>query len=441
LLHRDYCCTVIIAAPCYALRIREPLLENFNMTDPFESDPYTLSLRWLDSQQDAMVELLLELCDQNSGTFNVDGVTKVVDILQREYQGLGDELHRHDTPPARLMNDAGEHETFPLGPNLQVACRLEQASRAFLCIHTDTVYDTNSPFQKCQYLDDQTLNGPGVIDAKGGQVVMLFALRAFERSPLAKKMGWRVLMNPDEEIGSLGSGQILKELAADCQFGLLFEPVLPDGSMVAARKGSGNFSIVCRGRSAHSGRDFENGRNAVVHLARCIDQIDRLNGTQSDGSTYNLGRIQGGGPVNMVPDLAVARLNIRVVDPTAQVQALRQVQSIVDQFDQAADYQVELEGIFSSPPKVVDSNTKKIQQRIQLAAQSIGLPLSWRDTGGASDGNKLSGIGLPNVDTLGPAGNHLHSPKEFLVVKSLIERAKLTTLVLLQMADQPIDWS
>lgn len=423
------------------------------LTQPDFSEP----LSWLDQQSPMAIQLLIDLCNQNSGTFNAAGVDKVVERLRQEYVGLSDTITKLETPPARLINDLGQTEIFPLGPTLQMSCRDHLPRKIFLCIHADTVYGPEHEFQSCCYLDDQTLNGPGVIDAKGGQVVMLLALRAFERSPLAKRMGWRVLINPDEEIGSLGSSDLLKSWASGCECGLLFEPVLPDGSMVAARRGSGNFTLVCRGRSAHAGRDFSAGRNAVVHLARCIDQIDRLNGGsnragagggQQEGrnpsggnaATFNVGKIQGGGPVNMVPDLAVARLNIRVDDEAMAEQSLAAVHDIVRKFHQPPDFELTFAGVFSSPPKVVDPRTRQMQQRLEIVAPELNLPISWRNTGGASDGNKLAGIGIPNIDTMGPAGNHLHSPQEYLIVSSLVERAKFTAATLLSFAAQAIDW-
>ena len=182
--------------------------------------------------------------------------------------------------------------------------------------------------------------------------------------------------------------------------------------------------------------EFE--ESLMVHLAKVLIAIDQLNSEPSD-VTYNVGRVQGGGPVNMVPDLAVARLNIRAQDPQACDEAVAAVQTIIDQHGANPDYQLQLDGVFSSPPKVVDSGTVKIQQVIQRCASSLQLPLSWRDTGGASDGNKLSGIGIPNVDTLGPVGNHLHSSKEFLVTESLVQRAKLAAAVLHDLAvSQPL---
>ena len=158
--------------------------------------------------------------------------------------------------------------------------------------------------------DDGTLNGPGVADAKGGIVVMLHALQALEASPLAEHIGWEVLLNPDEEIGSPGSRPLIDSIAPRCDFGLLFEPALGDNQLVSWRKGSGNFSLLVRGRSAHAGRAFAEGRNALVAAAKVVQAISDLN--TDPEVTFNVARIDGGSPMNVVPDLAIVRANVRV---------------------------------------------------------------------------------------------------------------------------------
>jgi glutamate carboxypeptidase len=401
------------------------------------------ALEWLGTQQPAMIELVRDLCDQNSGTFNAHGVANVVDRLQHEYNGhgdyvrLGEWIEQQPTPPAEILNDQGVIDAFPLGPTLRVEARPTAPQQVFLCIHTDTVYELTHPFQRCQFLPNGHLNGPGVIDAKGGLVVLLFALRAFERTALARQLGWKVVLNPDEEIGSLGSHRILKEVSQQCQLGLLFEPVMPDGAMVGARKGSGNFTLVCRGRSAHAGRNFSAGRNAIVHLARCVTELDALNQTVAGDATINIGRIHGGGAVNVVPDFAMARINVRGGDPAQIDHILEQIRGVIARFSRDPDYQLEMSGQITSPPKVLDAASRRIQSRIETVGQHVGVPVYWRPSGGASDGNKLAGWGIPNIDTLGPVGDHLHSPDEYLVVESLAQRARLATALLMSFAAEP----
>ena len=159
----------------------------------------------------------------------------------------------------------------------------------------DTVYAVDHPFQKSVRIDDKILRGPGATDAKGGIVVMLVVLQAFERSPWAEKVGWEVLINPDEEIGSPGSAPLLIQAAKRNHLGLVFEPSLPDGNLVGARKGSGNFTVIARGKAAHAGRDPQLGRNAIDALARFIVALASLDDS-GDATTTNVGSHPGGRP-------------------------------------------------------------------------------------------------------------------------------------------------
>ena len=206
----------------------------------------------------------------------------------------------------------------------------------------------------------------------------------------------------------------MKKLASRCDVGLLYEPALPDGTLVSWRKGSGNFTFVVRGRAAHAGREFEKGRNAIVAVSRLIDQIAEFN--VEPEVTYNAGRISGGGPLNVVPDLAVGRVNVRVKTVEQQSEVEAKFAELVARFNQLDGISVEQFGGFSSPPKPLCSETERLQQRIESAGAALGLPVSWRGTGGASDGNKFAAAGLPNVDTLGPQGGAIHSRDEYLIL-------------------------
>ena len=160
-------------------------------------------------------------------------------------------------------------------------------------------------------LDDNRIQGPGVTDAKGGLLVMLKALEAFERSPWANELGWEALINPDEEIGSPGSKLLLEKAARTNDIGLVFEPSLSDGNLVGSRRGSGNFVVMVKGRAAHAGREPHIGRNAINALAEFVVQLNSLP-PGALGLTLNVGYIEGGGPVNVVPDRAICKFNVRV---------------------------------------------------------------------------------------------------------------------------------
>jgi glutamate carboxypeptidase len=302
----------------------------------------------------------------------------------------------------------------------------------------DTVYGIDDPFQKCVMIDAQTMNGPGVIDAKGGLVVMLYALKALEASPLAGQIGWRVLINPDEELGSPGSSEIIRQQAAKARWGLLFEPSLPTGELASWRKGSGSFTFVVRGRAAHAGRDFHQGRNAVAALARLMVAVDELN--TNPEVTFNVGRVSGGGALNIVPELAVGRINVRVSSEEEQRGVESTLAALVERFNRELDgITIQQHGGFTSPPKVLSADTERLMKRIEKCGEVLGMPIQWKGTGGASDGNKFAAYGLPNIDSLGPSGGDIHSSREFLHVGSLVPKARLAALVLMSLAADPLD--
>src|SRR5262245_10055794 len=233
-------------------------------------------LQWIDSQQAEMLRLVSAWASINSGTHNLNGLARLTSAVQQEFQSLGAQVKQHDLPPAESVDSAGHVIRSPLGHAISFTRRPDAPAQVLLSIHLDTVYPPHHPFQQVTRVDAQTLRGPGVADAKGGLVVMLFALRALEQSELAHRVGWEVILNPDEEIGSVGSASLLTEAAKRNHVGLVFEPSLPDGSIVGARKGSGTFTVIVRGRAAHAGRDFHLGRSAILPLAELVTRIDAI---------------------------------------------------------------------------------------------------------------------------------------------------------------------
>ncbi len=386
-------------------------------------------LGWLDQKQDEMLEAIIELCNINSYTTNLAGIAMVKEKLVDHFESLGGDLSLIDTEPMTSIGDDGCSSKQPLGEIIHIVKHPEASKKVMLCIHMDTVYSQDDEFQICRMTEGGQLNGPGVADAKGGLIVMLYALKALERSPLTGKIGWEVIINPDEEIGSPGSESFIRSRAPRCDFGLLFEPALPGGHMVSERKGTGNFTFIVRGKSAHSGRDFSAGRNAITALARLLDEIDRLNGEPD--VTFNVGRISGGGALNMVPDLAVGRVNVRVKDLEEQSGVEIDFEDLVEKYNQLDGISVEMHGRFTSPPKPSDEAAQKVQRRISECGDALGMSFEFKGTGGASDGNKFADAGLPNVDTMGPCGGNIHSSNEFLIPESLVPRAKLAALTIL----------
>lgn len=318
---------------------------------------------------------------------------------------------------------------------LRIQVRPEARTRILLNGHFDTVYEANDAFQRCRWLDADRLNGPGVADMKGGLLTILAALQAFEATPAAKAIGWEVLITPDEETGSHGSAPLFVEAAKRLHLGLIFEPARPNGDIVRSRKGTGGMVATCRGRAAHAAKIPNDGRNAVLALAEFLLAAAKLP-SELPGVLVNVANIRGGGPAtNVVPDFAQAELDLRVTQMADREPLLARLNALAAEINQRDGLSLTLQGGFNRPPKECLPLEEKLFPAWQRAASDVGIkPPNWVHTGGASDGNILSAAGLPNLDGLGPIGDHLHSDREFVIVPTIAQRAQVVALFLHRIA-------
>lgn len=401
----------------------------------------------LTAQAGIMTDLVVDWVKIPSGSHDTAGLAHMAAKLKDAFSVLGGTGEELDLARQASIDSHGHPCLVPLGKALRFRKRPDAPLQVFLGIHYDVVYGDHSgsgdgdrpAVTPAIRLDGGLLHASGAADAKGGLVILLKALEALEASPFAAGLGWEVLLNPDEEIGSPGSMPLLREAAGRNHLGLLFEPSLPDGNLVGARKGSGNYTAVVRGRAAHAGRDPQLGRNAIHALAEFIVELDRF-GKGRAGLSVNVGKVEGGGAVNRVPDLALARFNLRAKAPEDQAEAEAWLRSQKDAFAGREGYALEIHGGFASPPKPLEGGTLKLLEAVAASGGSLGLDLKWHASGGVSDGNKLAAAGLPNVDTLGARGGGIHGPEEFLILESLVERARLTALLLMRLGSGDLAW-
>jgi len=391
------------------------------------------SLSFLDGRRAEMTTMLETWCSINTHSYNLSGLAEMRDLLAKEFASLEADVEFVATAPQQLVNHLGEIHEKPLGACLRVTKRPQAQVRVLLAGHMDTVFPADHPFQRVRRLDGERLNAPGAADMKGGLLAMLYALKAVEASPFADRIGYEVLINADEEIGSPGSAAILHEAAKRAQFACVYEPALEDGTLVGARKGSGNFAAVIRGRSAHAGRDHDHGRNAVVAAAEFALRASGLSGLR-EGLTVNVARIDGGAPNNVVPDVAVTRFNVRVDLAEDAEWVEGQLNSYLNEIRSREGFASSLHGGFGRPPKPMTPPLKSFLEALASLARELGVTLEWKSTGGVCDGNNIAAAGVPVVDTLGVRGAHIHSAAEYACLDSLEERAKLSALLLLRVA-------
>ncbi len=383
-----------------------------------------------------IVDRAVDWCAVNSGSRNLEGLERQRRILLDAAASLPTAPVEIPLAASREIDASGREVEFPHPPSVAVIVRPEAPVQVILTGHYDTVYPESSPFQVVRTRPDGALHGPGIADMKGGISVMLAALEGFEAHPLAGNVGYRVLLSPDEEIGSIASGPVLSEFARLGHVGLTYEPALADGALAAARKGSGNFHIVIHGRAAHAGRDFAAGRNAVIGAARVAEKLHALNGLR-DGLTVNVARIDGGAPLNMVPDVAVVRFNVRFPEAEAAAWFQAEVARIVSEID--PELHAHLHGLITRGAKPFNVAQQKLFGAVKAAGALLGQDITWKPSGGVCEGNNLFASGLPNVDTLGVRGGDIHSEAEHAWPESFVERAQLSATIMMKLASGEID--
>ncbi len=372
-----------------------------------------------------MMERVLDWSAINSGSGNLDGLAAMAGKLADAFSALPGAVELVDPAPVERIAANGDRETVACGRHLVVRVRPEAERRVLMTGHMDTVYAADHPFQRCNWVDANTLHGPGTADMKGGIALMLAGLMAFEATSPA--MGYDVMINSDEETGSKSSASLIAGLARGKQAALTYEPSLPGGIMARARPGSGNFAAIVTGRSAHAGRNPEEGRNAIVAAS---DLALRLAEGRDKALSVNPARIDGGGPDNMVPDHAILRFNMRPSSPEDAERANALIARAVADVSARHDVAIHVHGGFGRPPKPVTPAAERLFALVKQAAVDLGEALEWRDTGGVCDGNNIAAQGVPVIDTMGACGGDIHSPSEYMLAGSLVPRAQLTALTL-----------
>ena len=398
-----------------------------------ENNNFASDLAFLDDKREPMTATLRAWCAINSGSGNIGGLKTMHAALGGAFGALGAEIETVASNPHPMVTAEGDKTEKPVGDMLRLYKRPQAPVRVLFSGHMDTVFAADHAFQGEKFLDEDTLNAPGAADMKGGLLVMLYALQAVENSALADQIGYEILINADEEIGSHGSAHMLTQAAKRAQFACVYEPALADGTLAGARKGSGNFAVIIKGKSAHAGREHHLGRNALVAAADFIAGVDKLSGGRDD-LTVNVARIDGGGPNNVVPDLAVVRFNVRVKEPDDSNWLLEKAGALIADINAREGISAELTGGFTRPPKPMTPKLLAFFQALKAAGNDLGLAIDWKPTGGCCDGNNIAAAGIPVIDTLGVRGANIHSAQEYAKLDSLVERAKLSALLLLKIA-------
>lgn len=353
---------------------------------------------------------LESLVNIDCGTYNKAGVDSVVAQVKEIAAHAGAEV------------DEFEQGTY--GNCLYARMKGQGRARVFLIGHTDTVYPDGTVDQFPFRRSNGRIFGPGANDMKAGLLAGLYAIKVLRQAGFENFAELGMFLNSEEEIGSPVSRLLYGPLAHGADAALILESARSNGNIVSARKGSGTYRLVVRGKSAHAGVDPQKGANAILALANYVVEVSRLN-KLNDGLTINVGVVGGGTRSNVVPDYAEAQIDLRVLradDATAFEERMR---DIIER-EVVPGTSAKISGGLTNPPMPKTPSIALLVEWAKEAAAENGFKMDDIFTGGASDGNMLAGDGIPVLDGLGPIGGHDHNAaEEFVVEDSIIPRVSM----------------
>lgn len=295
-----------------------------------------------------------------------------------------------------------------------------------LLVHLDTVYPVGTLAGFPWSESDGWLHGPGTLDMKASLVMALHAVEALQAAGRMPSRRITLLCTSDEETGSRSSRALIERLAAQHEGVLCLEPALSDGALKTWRKGVGIFRLEAIGRAAHAGADPDDGVNAILEMAHQALRIQGLADRQQ-GTTLNVGVIQGGTRSNVVPESCRLRVDLRALttEEAGRVEAaLNGLQPVLP------GARLRVEGGLNRPPMPRTPVIAASFERARALGAALGLDLAEGGTGGGSDANFVAGLGRPLLDGLGAVGEGAHSERERVRAASLPERCALLAALL-----------
>lgn len=370
---------------------------------------------WMDkmelikNSEQSMLNVIEKIVNIDSGSHNKAGIDQVGTFLSEEYKKMGFTVERKENPEN--------------GDNLIIQHEEATDTTIMVIAHMDTVFPNGTASERPFTIKDGRAYGPGVIDMQSSLVSLLYAMKAlYEENDDAYK-NVTIILNSDEEIGSPTSRELIEEVSKTKDYALVMEPARANGAIVSARRGGGGYTLKVKGKASHSGVAPEDGVSAIEELAYKIIKLENLN-DHEHGIAINVGQIHGGAATNMIPDEAVAEIDVRIAKEEQKDMIEKQIEDICATSD-VEGTELILEGGINRPPLELNERNQALLQTVKKVGQSIGLTIEDVHTGGGSDASFPSALGVATIDGLGPVGGELHNEKEYLVVDTITERCML----------------
>ena len=368
---------------------------------------------------DEVLAGIVEWVSIESPSHDAKSVNKVVDHVERQFTDLGLTMER--TPGRDGFGDILEAKTprdWSVGDGKGI----------LVLAHLDTVHPIGMIEKELKVRrEGDSVFGPGIYDMKAGGYMAYYALRHLIRQGKRPRLPVTFLFIPEEEVGSPTSRARIEEAARGHKYALVMEPGRDGDKVVTSRKGVGRFTLTVKGRAAHSGVRHQDGRSAILEMARQIVRIENKTDYER-GITCNVGLVRGGTGVNVTPAECVADVDLRVPSPRL---AEEMTHWFLGLEPIGKDVTLRVEGEMNRPPYRKDAGIADLFGKAQAIYREIGktledVPL----TGGGSDGNFTAALGIPTLDGLGADGKGAHAIDEQIYYSSLVPRTYLCSRLL-----------
>ncbi|CZR07225.1 M20 family metallopeptidase [Trichococcus collinsii] len=372
----------------------------------------------MDFDRNQYLRELETIVNIDSGSRNPAGTREVAAFLEEKYRQQGFLTELVSVGPE-------------VGPVLVATNAPDEPIDLLFIGHTDTVFLDGEASRRPFTIEGERLYGPGVYDMKGCSLLTAYLLENLPEE-LKQDLNICVIHNPDEEISSFYSREVIIEKAKTAKFAFVMEPSSADGSMIKERKGIEKLKIHFKGRPSHAGDAPQEGRSAINELAHWIVRMNTLI-DYAAGVSVNAGTIQGGSVPNVVPEHAQMELDYRYSNP-ADVAAFFDMLEELQAHATAMEIGIDIEVIGKRPPMVDVPGAKELRSVFEDVGKQMDMVVSFKKSGGVSDANFTTSVGVPTVCSIGLIGGAFHTDHEYVELDSILQRLDLLTAVIAEMS-------
>ncbi|MFB4386227.1 M20/M25/M40 family metallo-hydrolase [Agrobacterium sp. LR_9] len=357
---------------------------------------------------DAMLKRLRPWIECESPTFDAAAVDRMMDLAATDFATIGATIERI---PGRMG----------LGGSLRARFGDTHGTPGILVSgHLDTVHPVGTLKELPFRTDGKRAYGPGILDMKGGNFLVLEALRQLLHTGIGTRLPVTVLLTPDEEIGTPSTRDLIEAEARRNKYVLVPEPAREENGVVTGRYAIARYNLVARGRPSHAGVSPKSGRSAIREMARRVIEIDAMS---DDDCTFSVGVIHGGQWVNCVSSLCTAEaLSMAKTDEdlASGVGRILDLSGIENEVEFSVTCGVTRPVWLPDRPETI-----ALYEKARLLADSLGVCLPHGSSGGGSDGNFTGALGIATLCGLGLRGAGYHTLEEHIEIESLVDRGRL----------------